>query len=83
MGSVASLGRRLCVAEMLSLQGFRPETVSWQAAQVARTNVGRACGNAMTCSVLERLLPRVLFAAGLIEQRPGDKWERASYNPFE
>lgn len=78
-----TLGRRLCVAETLRLQGFRPETVRWELAGVARTNIGKACGNAMSCSVLERLLPRVLYAGGLIKELPEDSWERRSYNPFK
>ena len=32
-----SLGRRLCNTEMLRLQGFRPDTMSWEAAGVPRT----------------------------------------------
>lgn len=77
-----TLGRRLCVSEMLRLQGFRPETVSWEAAGVPRTKMGKAIGNAMTCSILERLLPRILWSAGLIPKLPKDMWVEASYNPF-
>jgi site-specific DNA-cytosine methylase len=40
-----SLGRRLCVSEMLRLQGLRPGDVSWEAAGVARTNIGKAIGH--------------------------------------
>ena len=77
-----TLGRRLCISEMLRLQGFRPETVSWEEAGVARTRMGRAIGNAMSCCIMERLLPRVLWAGGLISEMPVDKWEDAEYNPF-
>ena len=68
---------------MLRLQGFRPDTVSWQQANVARTNMGKACGNSMTKSILERLLPRVLYSCGLIDDLPVDHWEDPSYNPFK
>ena len=78
-----SLGRRLVVSEMLRLQGFRHDTVSWQQAGTARTNMGKACGNSMTKSILERLLPRVLYSCGLIDDLPVDHWEDPSYNPFK
>ena len=53
------------------------------AGNVARTNMGKACGNSMTKSILERLLPRVLYSCGLIDDLPVDHWEDPSYNPFK
>ena len=79
---VTSRGRRLAVSEMLRCQGFRPETVRWQAARLARTVVGQACGNAMSCNVLERVLPRLAYSAGLVEFKPIDRWKDPTFNPF-
>jgi hypothetical protein len=39
-------------------------------------------GNAMTCSILERLLPRVMFSSQLIAELPEDKWLNPEFNPF-
>ena len=75
------LGRRLCISEMCRLQGFHPETISWQQAGVARTSMGKALGNAMTQSILERLLPRVLWSIGLLAELPNDPWEDEKYFP--
>ena len=80
---VTSRGRRLAVSEMLRFQGFRPETVGWQAAKLGRTVVGQACGNAMSCNSLERVLPRLAYCAGLVQCKPRDKWEDPTFNPFQ
>ena len=79
---ITSRGRRLAVSEMLRFQGFRPETVQWRAASLGRTVVGQACGNAMSCNVLERVLPRLAYSAGLVQCMPRDKWEDPTFNPF-
>ena len=76
---VSCLDRRLCVSEMLRLQGLSPDLVQWEKAKVSRSKMGGACGNAMSCNVLERLLPRVAWAAGLISELPFDNWEREGY----
>ena len=47
--------------------------MGFEAVGMARTAAGKALGNAMSQNVLERLLPRVAFAAGLIQKLPADR----------
>ncbi len=43
--------------------------------KVAPKHVAHAFGNAMNINCLYRLLPRALFAAGLIDKKPADVWK--------
>lgn len=72
---VSTRRRKISVDEMLRFQGFRPDTVEWREAKMSRCEVGRALGNAMSCTVLERLLPRVLVTGGLLAKWT-DKYEK-------
>ena len=56
---------------MCILQGMRPSRLEWKNV-VPEGAFGHMIGNSMSVNVLERLLPRVLHAAGLIEALPKD-----------
>ena len=56
-----------CVERMLRCPG------------VAQKHVGHAIGNGMTVNVVLRLLPRVLYSAGLLAAKPEDKWKHANF----
>ena len=74
--------RRTSTEEMCRLQGLNPSDVPWVQGGMARTTFNGALGNAMSANVLERLLPRVLQAAGIIETTDWtDKWSQEGYNP--
>jgi len=45
-------------------------------ADVPATAIGGAFGNAMHKTVLERLVPRVLYAAGLRDEKVADPWKK-------
>lgn len=79
---VTKLGRRLRVKESLRLQGIRLLRISVKKAKLTQSQVGAAAGNAMSQNVLERLLPRVLKRAGLLD-RVNDPWENRAHNPFQ
>ena len=64
---ISTRRRKASLDEMMRFQGFRPHTVPWRDAKLTRCDVGRALGNAMSCTVLERLLPRVLVAGGFLK----------------
>ena len=80
---MTKLGRRLTAKESLRLQGIRLLKKTVQKAKLSRTEIGAAAGNAMSQNVLERLLPRVLKRAGLLDNRVKDPWENRTHNPFQ
>jgi hypothetical protein len=41
---------------------------------ISPAQMGHMLGNAMSVNVLARILPRVLFAAGMIGALPTDRW---------
>ena len=69
--------------EMCRFQGFHADEVPWEEAGLARTLVNGALGNAMSINVLERLLPRALESAGVLEEGDWkDFWAGdPDYNP--
>lgn len=74
---VTSRGRRLRKTEMMRLQGMNPSKFR---KVVSEGQLGKQLGNTMSVNVLERLLARVLPAAGLV---PGgaalrDRWQDGS-----
>ena len=71
---ITSLQRRMTVDDMARLQGMRPGRVDWQGAGIGQASYGHRVGNSMSVNVLERLLPRVLHAAGLVANLPPDVW---------
>ena len=60
----------------MAMQGFAPGSIDWEAAGVSRTAAGTMLGNAMSCNILERLLPRVLFAIGISPPWVADPWDK-------
>jgi len=78
---VTSLGRRLTTNEMPRLPGIRPETLARRgcADDVPINEIKSGIGNAMTASVLERILPRVAWATGRLRELPADKWEDVGF----
>merc|ERR1719330_1914310 len=73
---ITNRGRRLSKPEMMRLQGMEPEGFK---VVVSQGQWGKQIGNAMSCNVLERILVRLLPAAGL---HPAallhDRWESAA-----
>eukprot|EP00959_Pyramimonas_sp_CCMP1952_P232109 4850482-Pyramimonas_sp.AAC.1 len=55
-------------AEMPMFQGMKPEDVPWEGAGISKTQINAAIGNSMSVNVLQRLLPRVAYAAGLVSK---------------
>jgi hypothetical protein len=76
--------RRQSTTEMGRFQGMSPRDVPWQTKWgMSRTSFNGALGNSMSVNVLQRLLPRVLEAAGLIESEDWkDHWAQEGYNPL-
>merc|ERR1719277_1015304 len=72
---ITNRGRRLSKPEMMRLQGMEPEGFK---VVVSEKQWGKQIGNAMSCNVLERILVRLLPAAGLYPAaRLHDRWESA------
>jgi len=59
---VTNRSRRMTKAEMMRMQGMHPESFK---VAVSSAQLGKQIGNAMSVNVLERLLVRMLPAAGL------------------
>ena len=70
--------RRLSTAEMLKLQGIRPENMR-KYRGMSPGVLNAAVGNAMPACVLERLLPRIAYAIGCIPERMPDEWSRPGF----
>ena len=74
---VADLGRRVTLEELMLLQGFDPAMFEGRAAaKVTDARLAHMIGNAMSCNVLERLLPCVLDSIGITPDvvKP-DRWD--------
>ena len=76
------VNRRTSMDELLKFQGFNPAEIPWRHMGLTKTQVGQASGNAMSANVLERLLPIVLDAAGLLQHPVRDAWADPGYNPL-
>ena len=61
---------------MCVVQAMRPGRVDYVGAKVPAGSFGHMLGNSMSVNVLERLLPRVLVASGLLNKLPKDKWAK-------
>ena len=79
---ISKLNRRTTTSELMRLQGFHPSEIPWEKHGLSRNAVGMALGNAMSANVLQRILPRALWSAGLLSERPVDRWEDPFYNPL-
>ena len=72
---VTNRGRRFTKAEMLRLQGMDPSKFI---VSVSEFQLGKQLGNTMSVNVLERILTRLLPAAGLVKGPLRDRWEDGS-----
>ena len=72
---ISSQGRRMCIDEMFRLFGIPPHDVPWQAARVSKHQIRCAIGNAFPVNVMACLISPVLFAAGVIDEIPKNKYE--------
>ena len=59
--------RRTTTKEMLMLQGIDPAVVG-DFEKMPRTHFNTAIGNGMSANVLERLLPKIAYAAGILRK---------------
>merc|ERR1719167_775811 len=70
---VTNRGRRLKKTEMMRLQGMNPTTFK---VAVSNHQLGKQLGNTMSVNVLERLLVKLLPAAGLASRKSlVDRWQ--------
>merc|ERR1719229_171431 len=73
---ISSRGRRVLKTEMMRLQGMDPKSFK---VVVSETQLGKQLGNTMSVNVLERLLVRLLPAAGLARKGSlTDRWQDGS-----
>jgi DNA (cytosine-5)-methyltransferase 1 len=71
---ITNRGRRILKSELMRLQGM---DMSKFKQAVSDTELGKQIGNAMSVNILERLLVRLLPAAGLVKGKLPDRWENA------
>ena len=74
-------GRRIRVNEMMRCQGMQPTRLRKWSKFMPRGIIGHAIGNAMSVCVLERLLPKVLYNAGILAHRPVDHHADSAFKP--
>lgn len=69
-------GRCLNLGELCRGQGFHESRLDWQRAGVTAGQVGKMVGNGMAVNIVELVVSRLVFAAGLIPQLPvqSDSW---------
>ncbi len=67
--------RMMTINEMARCQGTDLKRLD--VSMFSRTSISAALGNAMTRSALDRIMPRLLFAAGLLSEVPPDTWAQA------
>lgn len=72
---VTNRGRRINKPEMFRLHGMNPANFK---VVVSEPQLGMQLGNAMSVNVLERLLVRLLPAAGLVDVELPDRWQDGS-----
>lgn len=75
---ITSRARRANLDEMLRLQGMDPAAMNLKVPGVTRRQYGQMVGNAMSQNVVERILARLLPAAGLVKGPVADPWEKAA-----
>jgi len=68
------LDRFTNIYELGAVQGFPDWIIDEYLSAASESQVGAAIGDAMSVNILMRVLPRLLFTAGLIK-RPGDLWK--------
>ena len=74
---MTALRRMMTVQEIGRLQGCPTSVTSaLRGSHVTDDGIGAAFGDAMSINVLMRVLPRALYAAGLLRELPIDMWAR-------
>jgi len=74
---ISNRGRRLSIKEQLRLQAFDPNRIKLDS--ITERQLAQAAGNAMTVSVIERILLRALPAANLVPETDlRQRWENLS-----
>ena len=73
--------RRLTLDELMRCQGMSPRMLEGWNGFMNAASMGHAVGNAMSVTVLERLIPRVLFSASLLSEKMTDMHEDSSWLP--
>lgn len=69
------VGRRINLPELFKFQGLRSaELGDWQSAGISDGHMGHMLGNAVSLNVVERIMSRALFSAGLVRRRLPDRW---------
>ena len=71
-GWITSRGRRMKLEEQMRFQGIDPTIFT---RDVSEPELGKQIGNAMSQCVIERLLNKLIPAAGFINKMPDDRWE--------
>ena len=62
---IVDMGRRVTVTDFMLLQGVSPDSYPMDKVGVSDKRMGHMLGNAMSCNILERLLPRALMLIGV------------------
>ena len=61
--------------ELFKVQGLHSAAFGdWQSAGISDANMGHMLGNAVSLNVVERIMSRALFSAGLVRRRLPDRW---------
>eukprot|EP00959_Pyramimonas_sp_CCMP1952_P426793 8938826-Pyramimonas_sp.AAC.1 len=72
---VSPRGGRITIQELFAFQGFRPESYKkWSKLGITDRQIAKMLGNSMSVCVIERVLVEALWAAGLVTEKPVDRW---------
>ncbi len=75
---VSTTGDRITTHDMVMCHGLPPRFFDPKRCHVGERQFGKQLGNAISCNVMMRIIPRALLAAGLIRSAPEpDYWEWA------
>ena len=72
---IVGMGRRVTPVDLMLLQGVSPDWFPLDKVGVSPQRMGHMLGNAMSCNILERILPRALRLIGVTPNLSrGDPW---------
>eukprot|EP00959_Pyramimonas_sp_CCMP1952_P085979 1798503-Pyramimonas_sp.AAC.1 len=72
---VTPRGGRILAREIFRFQGFgRKQFCLWKKAGISSRQMCKMIGNSMSVNVAERVIGEALWAAGLVTQKPIDRW---------